>query len=218
MIHDSGVHEQGGLEQGMVEQMEDADHSGNRRAKAEQHGQQAKMADGGVSEDRLEIMAEQGNGRAQDHRDQPRCRHQIEPQVRARQHRPEAREQEHARLHHGRAVQIGADRRGRGHGVGQPEVKRELRRLGEAAEQDEDQRHGIERGRPDKVAARQYVGQFERADDRAEQHQPADERQPAAARYRQRHARALPPLRLVATEADQQEGGQAGQLPEDEQQ
>ena len=176
------------------------------------------MADCGVSEDRLEIMTEQGDGRTEDHRDQPRRRHQIEPQVCPRQHRPEAGQQEHARLHHGRAVQIGADRRRSGHGVGQPEVKWELRRLGEAAQQDQDQRHGIEGGRPDEVAARQYVGQFERSRDRAKQHQTANEREATAARHRQRHARALPPLRRVAAEADEQEGGQAGQFPEDEQQ
>ena len=91
-----------------------------------------------------------------------------EPCVGAGQHRPEAHQQEHAGLHHGGRMQIGRDRRRRRHGVRQPEMERELRALGQGAEQDQDQRRRIERMRADQVARRQHGVEIVAADDVAE--------------------------------------------------
>ena len=55
------------------------------------------------------------------------------------------REQVDARLDHRGRVQVRADGRRRGHGVRQPEVERELRRLREGAEQHEDEDRRVER-------------------------------------------------------------------------
>src|SRR3546814_18417100 len=54
---------------------------------------------------------------------------QDEPQIRSRQDREKPRQQEDTGLHPRRRMQIRADRRWRGHGVGQPEMERELRRF-----------------------------------------------------------------------------------------
>ena len=52
----------------------------------------------------------------------------------------EARDEVDAGLHHGRGVQVGAHRGGRGHRAGQPEVEREDRRLAERADQHQHER------------------------------------------------------------------------------
>ena len=61
----------------------------------------------------------------------------LEPDV---EHRVEAGHEEHAGDHHRRAVQQRADRRGAGHGVGQPGVQRELAGLADAGDEQRDRR------------------------------------------------------------------------------
>ena len=115
-------------------------------------------------------------------------------------------------------MKIGADRRGRGHRARQPEMERELRRLGERPDQDQDQRRQIQGRRLHRVPRAQKARQVVRPR-RVAQHQDApDQRQPAQARDRQRHPRALPRLGQVPPVADQQEGTERRQLPEHQQQ
>ncbi len=68
------------------------------------------------------------------------------------------------------------------------------------------------------VARREDDRQLEAADDMAEQQESGEQREPAAAGDRERHACALARSGLLAPVAYQQERGQAGQLPEYEQQ
>ena len=140
-----------------------------------------------------------------------------EPGVGARQRRPQPRQQEHAGLHQRGRMQIGRDRRRRRHGVRQPEVERELRALGQGAEQDEDQRRQVERmrrgcGRPTASTAVEVVA----ADDVAEHQHAGEQAEPAGGGDGQRHARAVARGRGVVPVADQQEGEEAGQLPEED--
>ena len=97
-------------------------------------------------------------------------------------------------------------------------MERELRRLGEAAHQHQTEDHRIERRRLHLRSAFEDRRQIEAVRRQPEQHHAPDQRKAAAAGHRERHARALPPFRLVLPEPDQQEGGQAGQLPEHQQQ
>src|SRR3546814_11290740 len=66
-----GVHEQRGLERGVVQYVEHAYDRRRPRAETEQHGQQAQMADRRIGEDRLQIMLEERDRRAQQHRQKP---------------------------------------------------------------------------------------------------------------------------------------------------
>ena len=218
VVHDARRHEEGSLETGVVQDVEHGHHGGLGRAKAQQHGDQAQVADRGIGEQRLQIILEQGHNRAQQHRDQPGRGDDVKPFGRARQHRPHPRHQEQARLHHGGGMQIGRHRRGRGHRLRQPEVEGELRRFGETAQQDQDQRRQIPVRRLDRLFLRQDHRQIEAARESAQNEHARDHRQPAGTGDGQRHPRALPPFGQVFPIADQQKGRERGQLPEHQQQ
>ncbi len=103
------------------------------------------------------------------------------------------------------------------HGVGQPEVKRELRRLGEGPDEEaaEDRRDpGAPRklGRPRHCPAERVAA--ERSADEEDRRQ---QREPASRRHAQRYQRRPAGRRAVHVEPDQQEGENARELPEDEQ-
>ena len=111
----------------------------------EQERDQAEMADGRIGQQALQVLLEDGREiGAEQQRAEAGRHHDAEPGFRAGQHRPEPGEQEHAGLHHRGRVEIGRDRRRRGHGVRQPEVERELGALGQGAEQDQDQGRQVE--------------------------------------------------------------------------
>ena len=162
-------------------------------------------------------MLEERDHRAKDHRHQSGGRDDDEPFRRARQNRPHARHQEDARLHHGGRVQIGRHGRRRGHRMRQPEMERELRRLGKTAEQDQDQRGHIERIGLDQFTVLKDHAEVIAAYDLAQDQHAADHRKPAHTGDGKRHARALASLGQVFPIADQQEGRQRCQLPEDQQ-
>ena len=169
MINDAGGHEQRRLESGVVDEMKHPGHSRERRADAEQQRDQPQMADGGIGQQSLEVVLEQGDQSAQQQGGQPDPANQPGPFRRTGQGREQPRQQEHARFHHRRRMQIGRYRRRRGHGVGQPEVERELGRFGEGAEQHQRQRGQIERMGADAVAGGEDDRQFITAGDLAEQ-------------------------------------------------
>ena len=201
--------------------VEDVQHRRQRRhleAEAEQHHQQAQLADGRIGKDALQIVPEQRHHRGEHHGDKADAGDDHRIGLRPRQHRPQPRQQEHARLHHRRRVEIGADRRGRRHRVGQPEMERELRRLGEAADQHQTEDHRIERRGLHLRAAFQNGRQIETARRQPEQHHAPDQRKASAAGHRQRHAGTLPPFGLVLPEPDEEERRKTGQLPEHQQQ
>ena len=132
------------------------------------------------------------------------------------QHRPEPREQEHARFHHGRRVQVGGHRRRRRHRPRQPEVKRELGALGERPEQHQHERDGVERVGANELARREHHVEIVAADDVAEHDDATEQREAACAGHGQRHARASPRVHAVMPVADEQERNEARQLPEED--
>ncbi|MNF60650.1 hypothetical protein D3C84_422720 [compost metagenome] len=172
------------------------------------------MADGRVGQQAFQVVLEQRHSRAYQQRCQAAQADQVEPEIGARQRRIETGQQEHARLHHGGGVKVGGYRRGRGHGVGQPEMERELRGLGEYPQQHQHQGHRVEGVRADLIARREDLGQFEAAGHLPQQQHPGEQGQAAATGDRQGHARALARIGAMPPEADQEEGRQAGQLPE----
>ena len=176
------------------------------------------MADGRIGQQPLQVILEQRHDRADAHRGEARGGHDPEPLGRPRQHRPQPRHQEDPGLHHGRGMQVGADRRRGRHRARQPEMERELRRLGERADQDQDQRRDIEGRGPDRLARQQDVRKLVRPRDLPQQQEPRDHRQPPHPRHDQRHARALPRLGLVPPVANEQERRQRGEFPHHQQQ
>ena len=217
VVNDARGHEEGGLEGRVIEDVEHRDQCAKGRACAQQHGDQAQLADRREGQERLEVVLEQRDHRAQNHGDQPRRGDDHEPFRRAGQDRPKPRQQENARLHHRGRVQIGGHGCRRGHGVRQPEVERELCRFGETAQQDQQERRHIERRGLDGLAVLQDVAEVVAARDVAQDQHSADQRKPARTGHSQRHARTLAAFGQVFPIADQQEGRQRCQLPEDQQ-
>jgi hypothetical protein len=71
----------------------------------------------------------------------------------------------------------------------QPEVERELRALGERAEQDEDQRRKVQRMRSDTIARAEKPVEVVTADDAPEEQRPGEKAQPARRGDHERDAR-----------------------------
>ena len=214
VVHDTRDHEQRGLEGGVVEHVEDRGHGGQRRAQAHQESDQAQMADGRIGQQTLEVVFEDGDEGREQQGDQARSADQGLKPARTRQDGVQAHEQKHTGLDHGGRVQVSRDRRGRGHGVGQPEVKRELRALGERTHQDQQQswqEHGV------RLNLDRFGGQHAdlvAAADLTQQHKAPEHGQAATTRDRQSLACAGAGVGPVAPIAHQQEGRNAGQLPE----
>ena len=115
-------------------------------------------------------------------------------------------------------MQVGRHGGGRGHGLRQPEMKGKLRTLGEAAEQDQQQRGRVARVGLNNRAQAHHLAQFIGAGNLAKQYKAAQHRKPPAASNGQRHARAFAGVGAVLPIAHQQERRNAGQLPEHDQQ
>ena len=175
------------------------------------------MADGRVGEEALEVMLERCDHGADQQRRDAGPAHQPGPFRRSGQRREQARQQEDAGLHHGGRVQVGRHRRRCCHGVGQPEMEGELRRLGKDTEEDKHQRRHIERVGANRVAAGEDDGKFVTADDFADQQEAGEHRQAASAGDRQRKTCAAPRSLAFSPVGDEQERREAGQLPENQQ-
>ncbi|MNQ79542.1 hypothetical protein D3C85_944890 [compost metagenome] len=198
----------------MIDGVEDGRYRRQRTAQPQQQGDQTQMTDRRIGEQTLEIILKDcAPGPEHQGRHASRADDDV-PGVGAGQHRPQADHQKDARLHHGGRMQIGADRRGGGHRARQPEVEGELRALGQCARQDQDQGGQIPRAVLDDVAGRQHHVQVETADDAPQHHDSGQKAEPARRRHRQRHPRAVARRRIMVPVADQQEGEEAGQLPE----
>ncbi len=160
-------------------------------------------------------MLEQCHAGPQQQRHQAAQADQVEEPLGAGQRRIQPGQQEYAGLDHGRRVQVRGNRGRRRHRVGQPEMEGKLRRLGEHAEQDQYQHQRIQGVGADQLASREDLGEFEAAGDVAEQQHPGQQRQAAPSGNGQGHPRTLAGVGTAAPEADEQERGQAGQLPEE---
>ena len=216
VIHDADGQEQRRL----VERVRHhADHQRLERGRgvaADQHHQHAKLADGGIGQQRLKIVLLKPQVSAGEHRHQPEAGEQPEPGVGQAQGWVHARQQIDAGLDHRRRVQVRAGRGGRGHRVGQPDVRGDLCALGERAERHQPQHHAVKRAAAEHIAAAEDGGIVHAARSQADEEQPSQQRDPAAAGDKERLERA-PPRRLIFVfVGDQQKRGEAGAFPEDE--
>ena len=139
-------------------------------------------------------------------------RHIFEHDVPAQQG-VEPREQEHAGFHHRGGVQIRRHGRGRSHRRWQPEVKRKLRRFGERTQKDQRKRNVEMRMTSDCLPRREPGGKFKGPRDIADEQNPGEQGESAAACDGEGHACTLSGQGAVGPETNQQEGGQTRQLP-----
>ena len=194
--------------------MEHRRHGRQRAVKAQQQGDQAQVADGRIGQQALEIVLKHRAVRAEHQGAGPGAADNPEPFFGAGQGRPQARQQEHPGLDHGCRVQISRNRSRRRHGMGQPEMKRELCTFAKGADEDQRQQNGVQAVSFDLVACGQHDVQIIAADNMAEQHDPRQQAQAPRASDHQRHIGAASGVGAVMPIADQQEREEAGQLPE----
>ena len=133
MVDDAHHEEQRRLEQRVRQQHHRAGQRRVAEAGAERDDEQAELADRAVGQQQLQVMLAQRRPAAEEHGDGAGDEHDRAPRRGAGEHRPQQRDQEDPGLDHRRRVQVGADRRRRGHRRGQPEAEREDRRLGQRA-------------------------------------------------------------------------------------
>jgi hypothetical protein len=144
-----------------------------------------------------------------------RC-HDCHPELRRPEYGMQACEQEDASLDHRRGVQVRADRRGRLHGVRQPEMEGRLGRLREGPNQNEYECRGVQGvggdGASLHLESADHVGtaRFTQQQDTRKQGQTA------AAGDEQRLQGGRAGRCTLVIESDQQIGADTGELPEDE--
>ena len=90
VVNDACRHEQGRFECRVVQDVKNGRHSGQGRAQPNQEGDQAQVADGGVSKQALEVVLEDGNKGGKGQRQQARTGNQNEKQLGAANHGREA--------------------------------------------------------------------------------------------------------------------------------
>ena len=217
VVDNAGRHEERGLEGGVVDDVKDGRHRRRGTVHAQQQRDQPQVADGRIGQQPLQVGLKHGQERPEEQRGSARPAHQQEPVLSAREHHPQPGQQEDAQLHHGGRVQIGRDRRGRGHGARQPEEERELGALGERPQRDQHQDGAIERVLADDVAAGQDAFQLVAAHHVADHQHAGEQAQAARPRDQQRHPRTAPGIVTMVPVADQQEGIDAGEFPEQHQ-
>ena len=223
---DPGDQKQRGFEQSVIEQVEDAGFGTVDGRKAEARDHQAEVTRRRVGEQFLDVRRRDGHDRTDGHRRQAQRREEKEP-LGADEHGADPSDEVDADLDHCRGVKKRRDRRRRGHRVGQPKVQRDLCGLGPRADREQpeyrQEQPPFSQRRSHRVGFREHRGQIERSagtedirsDDR--QQQEADEQKKAAADGDE-HGHPGGVLRGVVggVETDQDERGEAGEFPEQE--
>ena len=217
VVDQPGNHEQPALEQRVGDQIEHRALDRVFDAHAGHHHHQAERGDGGIGKHQLQVGLAHGQHRADDERHAAERRQNRHPRRGIAHHRVQPHQQINARLHHGCGVQIGRNRGRRLHGVRQPEMERKLRRLGERTAENQNEGSEIKRALPQYVTAGQQFGKPVRAGDILDRQHAGEQRQTTAAGHHQRLDRGAARGILFMVEADEQEGCNRGQLPEDEQ-
>ncbi len=129
-------------------------HAGNRggRSNPDIHGQRAQSHQRGIGQNLFYVALAQGQNRGKNGGKAAKNHQRPEPEIGASQRRIHSCHQKHTGFYHGCGMQIGRNRRRRGHGVWQPEMKRKLRRFGKSAGQKQDRNRQIKRISADGIA------------------------------------------------------------------
>ncbi len=127
----AGAQEEQRLEERVREQVE---HARRHAARAQCEHHVAKLADRREGQDALDVVVGQAHGRREDGREAADDRDDVSACGTASNSGKVARHQVDARRHHRRRVDQGRDRRRALHGVGQPDVQRELAALADRAQ------------------------------------------------------------------------------------
>ena len=189
---------------------------GELGADADQQGQGPEPAHRREGQEALEVGLAVGEHRADDEGEGPGDHDDVVPGVGAAQGGVQPGQEVDPGLHHRGRVEVRAHRARRRHGPGQPEVERELRGLGEGPGEDQEQDRQVERVGLDRARLGLEGRQLGRPRDLAEEEEPGQERQAAAAGDEQRLEGRGPGLLLLVVEADEDVGADAGELPEHE--
>ena len=171
MVHRAGHHEQRALVKAVHQRQEHRRLEGKRIPETQQHHQRAQDTHGGIGEQALEVGLIDGNRCAGEHGQRAHRCHDPAPQWSAGHRRIKFRQQDHAGLHHGGGVQVGAHRRGCGHRPGQPEMEWDLRGFRENTRQDQQQRWHEQRARGNLVRMLRQRGNARFAGDLRQQDQ-----------------------------------------------
>jgi hypothetical protein len=213
--HRSRTEEEAGLEERMGQDMEDGGHEGADTG-AEEHI--AELGHGGVSQHLLDVVLHQTDGGGKDRGQSANDRHH--------QHGGRAETEDDVAPHnhvdpcgdHGRGVDEGRHRCRAGHCVGQPDVERDLGRLADRADKEQQTDHG--RGRRKVLGMgrrhREELGELKGAEDH-EGGEDGEQEAPVADSVDDEglHARSRTPV-LLEIEADQQVGAETHTFPTDE--
>ena len=79
MVDNAGGHEQRGFEGGVVDDVKDGRHQRQFAVHAKQQGDQAEVADGGIGQQALHVVLQQGKIAAEEQGDETRAADQPEP-------------------------------------------------------------------------------------------------------------------------------------------
>ena len=181
----------------------------------------AELAHGGIGQHALDVVLHQADGGREDRRERADRGHHGQRRRRQLKYGVHARDHVHARRHHGGRVDQRADRRGAFHGVRQPDVQRNLRRLAGGADEQQQRdgrQHAVAHLKAAGLQRRPNFREAERAERAARPNSPEDEAGVAdavddeglLARVRGRLAQEV--------ESDQQVAAQPHAFPADEQQ
>ena len=216
MVDIAGEHEERAFEHRVRDQIE---HAGRHRvfgSETGHHHHEPERGDGGIGQHQLEIGLADGEQRTDDQRGAAEDRQDRLPGHRLAEGRVEPHDQIDTGLHHGGGVQIGRNRRRRFHRVRQPEMERELSRLGEGPAEQQDQCHQIEGACAHLLSHVDEQRELGDAGDVPGHQKARHQRQSAEPgdhqRLQRRAARGFP----AVVETDQQERCDRGQFPIDE--
>src|SRR5882724_1010739 len=160
MNYAARAEEQKGFEEGVGHEVKN---SGGESADAESEEHVAELADGGIGENFLDVGLDEGHGGGKDCGCGSYDGHDVHGDRRKLVDGVHAHNHVDAGSDHGGGVNEGADGRGAFHGVGEPDVERDLGGLAHGA--DEKQKSdGGQDGRAEAQGVRVYGG-FERLED-----------------------------------------------------
>ncbi len=131
----AGSEKEEGLEEGVGGEVE---HGGGPAAAADRHDHVAELGEGRVGEDPLDIVLLGGDEGGEEGGDAADPGDDIERGGGELENEEDAREHVDARRDHGGGVDEGGDGGGALHGVRQPDVERDHRRLADAAAEEEE--------------------------------------------------------------------------------